>query len=871
MSFADEHRAGVLAALTDDPYISGQALCETVTYAVDTIVVEAAQRAMERLPASERDGRVGLPERWALMALGGYGRTQMCLRSDIDIQLVVPDGSADPRPFMQTLMDELSQRRLRLGHGVRTISESVMLAREEPTFATAALSSRHLLGDPAITEAIRGPVYHYMAGPGLRDLVERIRIDRSKRAERLGDTVFVLEPDLKNGVGGLRDAQLVGWLTLITGRPYDRKVLFAEDALLKYRMALHASVSFKCDRLAFEYQDTVADALGLRGRRAEDLPAIELMRRVHHAMRVISARARRQLEYAADWLRTPTRVPWGHTGKFVIVGDRLARSDGAPFQTTDDIIDALTVVARNDLPFEARLEDHLEAFTTHLGEDASSDPALNVLLLHLLVEPLPGASRAIHTMHRAGLLTAIVPEFGRIVGRVQRDLYHVYTVDEHILRAVDRLKALARGELETSLPLATHIAGRVARRRALSVALFLHDVGKGFGPGHHARGVELVKQIGPRLGLSEEDIALATLLVRHQADMALICLRRDLGDPAPIRRLARVVKTVATLDALFLLTVADWSSVGPDAFTSWHQTLLRQLYERTRQLIEEPGLFYDPEGVAEALRARLVTAELGELPEAPGALSDPIDDFCAVLPTRYFHAKSADVMEQHYLQWRQWRAQNRPHGGLRPSVVDVAHIDDTEATMVSVVCHDRPGVLAKLTGGLTKFGCSILSAEIQALPSGAVLDIFHVADPHSRISEPRAADRIRGVLADALDDESVDPTRGEQQEQGDAWVTPADALPRVEPVVTVSNTVATGHSVFDVTVGDADGLLYRLAQFFHQAGVSVDLAFVSTEGRVARDSFYVVDADGAKLAAGVAKQIATELQAALADAESADV
>jgi len=886
-SFVAAHKAQILEDLPDTP---GYLLCERLTWEVDSIVLDALGRALNQtMPASA--GGVRLPDRWALMALGGYGRGQMCLRSDIDIQVVIPDGAPDPEPLMEVFLDQLTRRGLKLGHGVRTVTESLLLARDEPTFATAALTARHLAGDPTTTESVRSPVYQHLAGPGLMRLLEFVQDDRQRRAERLGDTVFVLEPDLKHGIGGLRDAQLVGWLGLVTGRPFDRKVAFAEDLLLRVRLALHALVTFKCDRLSLDYQDRVAQALGYEGE--DDVPAEHLMRDVHLALRALASRARRHLETAAHRLSTPRRVPLeAHPGWVRITGsvrgDRLARADGASARTVADAARALRVAAQTGIPLEANIENAFEDLAEHLRvgavrvpdhvplptppatttqrakrpRDLQADPELAALLLELFLDPGQGASMALHSLHRSGLLITLVPEFGRVLGRVQRDLYHIYTVDEHTLRALDKLKALARGELPT-FGLATERIAALgpSTRRALQVATFLHDLGKGFGQGHHERGAELAAVIGPRLGLIPSEVETVRLLVRHQADMPMICLRRDLADPRPVRGLARLVGDEATLDALYLLSVADWSSVGPQAFSAWQRTLLDALYVRTRDHLRDPGVYADPKGLADKKRDALAALVLGEVPQAPGAATDPIDDFCSALPTRYFQLVDVPTMQAHFRLWSGY------HDDLEPRI-DVRHDVAHSQSVVTVVCGDSPGVLARLTGGLAEVGAEVLSAEIASLAStrspggehgvGSVLDMFRVTDPHARFAGPRGSALIEATLIRALAGEAMRPRH-------DSGLAPP-ALRPVKPAVQVHNEAATGHSVLDVIAADRPGLLFDLAGFFHAAEASVDLAFVTTEGRVAHDSFYVVARTGEKLSDERLAELGRELTEHLARA-----
>ncbi|MCC6621183.1 MAG: HD domain-containing protein [Deltaproteobacteria bacterium] len=853
-SFAALHRQAVLDSIRDS---SGHDLCERYTYAVDTLVLESLDEALRLAPPEQGADR--LPDRWALMALGGYGREQMCLRSDIDIQLVVPDGAPDPQPLMEVFLDRLTRRGLRLGHGVRTVTEALWLAREEPTFATAALTARHLAGDPATTEAVRSPIHQHLTGQGLASLLEFVQKDRARRSERLGDTVYVLEPDLKLGIGGLRDTQLVGWLALATGRPFDPRVAFAEDLLLRIRMALHALVAFKCDRLAFDYQDAVAEALGYEAG-ADESPAIGLMRDVHLAMRVGASRARRHLEITADRLRSPPRVGLPDHPRYVRIAGRIARADGAVPRSVSAIVEALRVVAATDLPLEAWLENGFEELAQRLSRDrvpVSADPALAALLVELLEDPRRGASMAMHVLHRTGLLVSLVPEFEAVLGRVARDLYHVFTVDEHILRALDKLKAIARGE-HPELQLASERLAAIRATgalRPLVVAMFLHDLGKGYGPGHHERGAELADRIGPRLGLTPDEVEDVRLLVLHQADMPLVCQRRDLADPRPVRSLARTVGDVPTLDALFLLSIADWSSVGPQAFSNWHRTLIDGLYLRTRDLLLHPGLYADPRGIADLRRQELLLAELGEVPTAPGAASDPIDDFCSALPTRYFQGVDVPTMQRHFRLWQRFQDEDRPAIEV---IADPAH----DQVVITIVCADAPGVLARLTGGLASAGVDLVSAELHSLAgvvtvdtqgSGTVLDVFRAADPHGRFAQPRAAQAITDGVTRAIAGEPI------ALRQPDSFA-PSAALPPIRAEVTASNDVASEHTVIDVIAGDRPGLLHDIARFFHGERVSVDLAFIATEGRVARDSFYVLDAERKMLDDTRARAIADRLR-----------
>ncbi len=850
--------------LTQAPHASGHAICAADTYLVDRAVVGALSDALDEVDRSdlEPNGR----QLWALTALGGYGRGQMCLRSDVDLQLTVPDG-ADPGPLMTALLDRLTRQKLKVGHGVRTTTESTMLAREEVSYATAVLGARHLAGDPAVTEGVRRSVYSHLSGSGLEHLAERLRVDRERRLDRVGDTVFVLEPDLKHGVGGLRDAQLYGWLARLTGRTVDRGVLFAEDTLLKVRTILHLHASFRCDRLSFDYQDAVAatcfDDAETEG---DALQApIRLMRDVHLAMRVIARAARLQLELVRDGLRALRREPIANHPSFVRVGDRLARASGAQPKSVPEVIAAFETVAATDLPLEAALESALEDLCNY-WRSPSSDHALSDaerqhlggMLTDLLLDPRRGASRALHALHRTGVLTEVVPQFEPIIGLVQRDLYHVFTVDEHTLRVIDKLKALARGDLRSEFPLATERFAALRARRPLMVAALLHDVGKGYGPGHHARGAELAAELGTSFGLDADDTARVQHLIRHQADMALVCTRRDLSDPHPIRSLARIVSDHETLDQLFLLTIADWSSVGPEAFHGWHRSLLATLHRRVARGLETSTIWADPSQLAERARNRLCERVLGFVPEAPNGETQALDDFMAALPTRYFTATDDDQRQLHFQLWRDAQA----HPGPQLRLTDDAH---PGVKQLAVVCEDRPGVLARITGALASLGLSVTAAAIHGLPADFVLDLFLLKDPHGRVDATSALATLAERIRDALDAPEL-PDVLRTQPTG---FKRGGGLPPIATQVHGSNGVASAHSVFDVQAEDQPGLLNRIARFFFDRRLDVALAFVATEGRIARDSFYVVDGDGEPLSTVALDATTRALEEALSNAPDA--
>lgn len=838
--FREEQTRRMVELLEARPALRGYKLCEVYTHAADTLVLGGLRQALTELEMGQR-----LPKGWALIALGGYGRRQMSLRSDVDLQLVVPK-RADPRPVMERLLRPVMEARIKLGHGVRTVKESLALASEERTYATAVLTSRHLAGDPQVTESIRRPTYRDLAGRKLPWLLEGLAEERAKRVVRLGDTVFVQEPDLKNGLGGLRDAQLVGWLARLTGESVAMRVIFAGDLLLRVRMALHTLLCFKSDRLTFEYQDQVAELLGLAG----EEPARTLMQEVQRATRTLDRYAARALATTAARMNPEPRKRIEGQPRFVQVGDQLASADGSPPLSVADVVDALTAVTTTNRRPEADLELGLEMLAQHQGDELTSSGELNRLLLHLLLDSRPGAQRALSVMHATGLLCRAVPEFEPLMGLVQRDLYHVYTVDAHSLRAVDTLRRLARGDLESQMPLATQRMRAVKKRRLLAVAALLHDIGKGYGPGHQARGAEIAVDIARWLGLDPDVLPAMDLLIRHQAHMALIAMRRDLADPRPIRSLARLVGDVETLDLLYLLTLADWSSVGPEAFGAWHQQLLDRLYERTHDALEKPDLFSDPEGIVRERHAALLQAILTDVPEAPGALTEPIDDFVAALPTRYFHATDEAQMVADYRLWLTARGQEDP-------VVHVDHEPPHHGT-VTLVGRNRAGLLADLAGALADSGHGVLSAAIHSLSDGVVLDRFRIGDPHGKLDSARSVERLSERLSAAF---SEPVSRMSVSRSG--TMLPIAGLPAVQTEVVASNHAATEHTVFDVVAMDCAGLLHYIATYFHAQGLSVDLAFVATEGHRVRDSFYVVDGAGLKLTADQAEWLADALGHAL--------
>jgi [protein-PII] uridylyltransferase len=819
--------------------------------------------------------QAGLPHGVALGAVGSFGRGAVAVHSDADVILVVDSqvvSSQESSAIAEALLYPLWDATLAVGHQVISATDAVTLAHEDLAMATALLDLRLLAGDQTLVHTLAARANQGLFGEkDLGDFVDRLEAEGSTRHARFGGSLFLLEPDVKSGPGGLRDLDGARWaararygISVATGDAAlgawgelvrlgvlvfreAQEIARSEEFLWRVRNRLHARGGRKADRLGFEEQEALAVSMGYGRDRAR---AAERLMQDFYVNARAATRARASL---LERLRPPRRR--ARPAAAVDVGGGVQLFDG---YTT--FVDSAELQADPGLAMRAfaacvQHEAALLPFARDAIAGAANDPewcerlrgsreaaALFVELVCAVPETRARGGSIVGALHDAGLLVAMVPEFLPVTGRVHHDIYHVYTVDAHSVAAVDRLRQLARGELAQAFPLASRLAAEIARPQPLFLATLLHDIGKGWPDAsgsrknHSGAGAELCERILPRFGLSAEDIDQARQLVLDHLLMYHVATRRDLDDIATIEEFCRRVRGREGLRNLYLLTVADVSTTSPTALTSWKARMLEELY-------------FAAEAHLSGQTPRADEARLVRVCDAVRALwTGPAEVILALLsslPERYLLANPPQSIVEHGRAVRE-RARRAAHVVRVPS-------RHPGAAELCVVADDRPGLLASIAAALTANRLEVLTAEVYSHPVGAekeALDLFWVRDRDG------GTDGVEGSLARLSSDlENVCSGR----------VLPADLLrarvgsrspwserrsPAVQTEVLFDNRASPRHTVVEVYAKDRPGLLYTLAHALHELGLSIALSKINTEGARVADVFYVRELDGSKVAPG---------------------
>ncbi|HLK36511.1 MAG TPA: [protein-PII] uridylyltransferase [Polyangiaceae bacterium] len=826
--------------------------------------------------------RAGLPRGVALAAVGSFGRGAVALRSDADVLLVVDPREVSPTDasgLVEALLYPLWDATLSVGHQVLAAADAVSLATHDLPMATALLDLRLLGGDQAVYDALIDRVHEGVFGEeGLGVFIDRLEAEAASRHERYGDSVFLLEPDVKAGAGGLRDLDGALWAARARYRLRERggeslrrwtdlvrvgallareeqDVVHAEEFLWRLRNRLHARAERKSDRLGFDDQESAAVAMGYGDDRAQ--AAERMMQRYYvHARAVTRVRSSlfERLRPAPRRRDPPVRIDlgggvWLFDGQVSLAGSAELRDDPAlalRVYTTSAVRDAPVLGFARDAI--ARAADD-PAWCDALRASAEAAELFVQIVCH--VPDAAAKHRSIlGELSDVGLLLAMVPEFSPVVGRVHHDVYHVYTVDVHSIAAVDRLRHLVLGALSAQFPLATCLASRSPGEgppsRALFLATLLHDVGKGWPEvdgtrmDHPRAGAALCDRILPRLGLSAQEVSEARSLVVDHLRMYSVATRRDIEDASTVEEFCRTVGGREGLRRLYLLTVADVSTTSPSAMTSWKARMLDALYKAADKYLagqQNPTEDVRAEEISDAVRALW-----------PGERS-PLDQLLGALPKRYLLANAPESIVRHAMTVG-------ARGGRAAHVARVPS-RHAEAAELCVVADDRPGLLASIAAAITANRLEVLGAEVYSHPVGVereALDLFWVRDRASGVAE---VDEILPRLARDLEDVCsgrVDPASLLRDRTGNASRWSVRPTPAVPTEILFDDDASPRHTVVEVHAKDRRGLLYTLARALYELGLSISLSKISTEGARVTDVFYVREIDGTKVAVGPRRQ-----------------
>ncbi len=762
---------------------------------------EAATSAGDRAP------------RTALVALGGYGRSALCPRSDIDLLLLHDDSAPDAvASLAERLLYPLWDAGWTVGHAIRTPQETGRLAADRLDAATAVIDARLLAGDAELSaEARDGVLAPLRADP--ERFRGRLAAGARDRRERYGSTTYLLEPELKEGGGGLRDIHAFGWLEVVRGGsvgqgglllPAERERLeAAEEFLTRVRSALHLESGRDNDRLLLEQQPGVARALGF-----EDEPRLIA---VDGLMRAVFEHAR-----AVDAL----------TDDMILAG---GRSDGSSVRPIQGLAEAVALIADAIEADRALTASEIEAIETVGGEaDEPWSEDVRDAFLRIL-RAGPRAMAGLERMDRLGVLVRLIPEWADVRCRPQRDPYHRYTVDVHLFRALGGM-SLSLASPDASDPVEVAAAEQIADRDGALLGALLHDVGKIGEGGHVQVGGRKAEEILRRMRLPKPTVELARFMVDAHLLLPDTATRRDLTDDELILDVASRISSPQRLAALYLLAKADARATGPAAWTSWRQTLIRELVAKVQRVFERGEMGSElAERLADAIgRVRDLLAD------EPSA---EVERFILRMPRSYFLSLAPAQIARHF-------ATIAPDIGRNDVRTTAAAGSRPGTHELLVVAADRPGLLSWIAGALSLAGLSILTAQVFTTEDGVAADVFEVAGAFEpEIGEERWR-AFRSLLRRSIDgrvslERRMDEKRRHYPERGD---TPVTAM--------VDNDASDFFTVIEIGAPDRIGLLYDITRTLAELKLDVHLAKVATYTDRVIDAFYVRDEVGSKITDG---------------------
>jgi [protein-PII] uridylyltransferase len=792
-------------------------------------------------------------EKLAIVAVGGYGRGELAPYSDIDLLFLLPyKQTPHTEQVVEYLLYMLWDLGLKVGQSTRSVADCLRYAKQDMTIRTALLEARYVWGEQALYTELRQRFDAEIAKGTASEFVEAKLAERDARHRRVGDSRYQLEPNIKEGKGGLRDLHTLFWIAKYIYRVDDvaklveNGVLSAADArrferaqafLWTVRCHLHYLGGRGEERLTFDMQAEIGrrmgytDHVGSRGVErfmkhyflvAKDVGDLT---RIFCAILQIDQKKKPRL----SWLR------WGAGRKsldgFVIDGERLAIPPEDFFaQDPVALLRMFHVAQQHELDIHPRALLAATKSLRLIDARLREDPEANRLFMAVLTSPKDPAT-ALRRMNEAGVFGKFIPDFGRVVAQMQYDMYHHYTVDEHTLFAIGILHDIENGALKDELPVASAIMPTVVSRRALYLATLLHDIAKGRGGDHSVIGEQVAQRLGPRLGLSAEETETVAWLVRWHLLLSSTAFKLDIGDPETIQNFVERVQSPERLKLLLILTCADIRAVGPKAWNGWKAALLREVYQSALDVMLG--------GMTVEGRDSRIAAAQAEAHRLLPEFSD--EEFAAFVARGYpFYWLSLDA-ETHARHARLMRIAD---AGIVPLMVDKRIDEQRAVTEITLYTADHPGLFSRIAGALAVSGANIVDAKIMTMTNGMALDTFWIQDTEGGpFSRPDKLAKLAAVFESVLTGD-LKPHR----ELDRAPPIPSrTSVFNVPPRVLVDNLASRSYTVVEVNGRDRPGLLYELTRELTRLNLQVSSAKISTYGEKVVDVFYVKNLFGHKV------------------------
>lgn len=812
------------------------------------------RRLFEMAEGEYRSGRLAFKGRCALMAQGGYGRGELNPYSDVDILFLYGWGAASHVEYLtEKILYPLWDAGLTVGHATRTVAECARHARADHVIQTALVDARHVCGDMGLYRDLVRMMSRQLSG-GTRDrFVETKVSERDQRHQRYGESVFLLEPDVKEGQGGLRDIHTAMWIARIKSGvagldELSRKGLLtsrdaaalrdARDFLWRTRNELHFQAGRHQDRLTFESQEQVAQGLGFE--REERLSEVETFMRSYYlhageVSRLTSLVIHRAVEH------DPAQRRKSRPGRSLRPGVRIAGGTLALAPPNggqagpEDLLAPFVDLQEHRLHLGQDSREIVRARVEAAGGGLADSAAANREFLGIL-RGNEWIYETLQEMHRTGVLDALIPEFGRVRCMALHDLYHIYTVDQHLMRAVKEFERLRSGEFEESLPRLSQLARELERPEVVILGILFHDIGKGQGGGHSELGRDMALAVAARMGFNTDEQELLAFLVLHHLLLTGTAFRRDIQDPKTVTDLADAMVSAENLKALYVLTYSDMKAVGPEVWTNWKATLLDDLFSHTVEVLEEreKGEIARPD---EDLRLRRIQDRLMARLDTEDSPEEVRREFVDAMPRRYFLTTPEEAMPSHYRLLRQLRDE--------PFLAEVLHHPEHGHSEVAICAHDQPGLFASIAGVFAAMELNVLSARISTRRDGLILDVFRISHQGRAevVMDPEKWSRMEGALERVLKGE-VDIADMVRRSRPSLL-----RRPRVNAPTHVrwDNAASDDFTIVEVYARDRPGVLFTITYLLSKLDFSIHLAKISTDVDRVADVFYVADAQGRKI------------------------
>ena len=847
-----EGRAEARKALEDGG--TGRGCAEALSAQIDDLLRVALDMARWLSPGP---GPAVLP---TIVAVGGYGRGMLAPGSDIDLLFLLPD---KPTPavekIVETLLYVLWDLKQKVGHATRTVDECLKQARADMTIRTTLIEARLVTGDKALFETLQARFDKEIVARTAHEFVAAKLAEREQRVRRAGASRYLVEPNVKEGKGGLRDLNTLFWISKYVYRVRNAHELVAaglfspaefalfrrcEEFLWSVRCRLHFLAGRPEERLSFDFQRPIARQLGYSTRAAQ----ADVERFMKHYFLVAkdvgdltaivcAALEARQTKptpvfdrFIGRLRRRRTRVI-ADAKDFKVEADRInvVRSDAFERDPVN-LIRLFWIADRSNLLIHPDATRLVTQSLKRINAALREDPEANRLFLEILTSR-HAPETTLRRMNEAGVLGRFIPEFGRVVGMMQFSMYHHYTVDEHLLRTVGALSAIDAGRLKEDHPLTSEIIHKITHRTELYLAAFLHDIAKGRPTNHSLEGAEVARKLGPRLGLSPANTERVAWLIERHLTMSNMAQGRDLSDPRTAESLAAIVQTQERLKMLMALTVSDIRAVGPGVWNGWKGQLLRTLYWETEVVLGGGHSAVDR-------KARVQAAQEALRKALPG-WSDPEFDAYALRHYPAYWLKVEPARQVAHAKLLHAMAAD-----TRSLATEVTTDAFHGVTAVTVVAPDHPRLLTGIAGACAAAGGNIVDAQIFTTTDGLALDTIFVSrafelDNDELRRGQRIATNIERTLRGEVRFAEIEPQKEMRDVRRQAFA--------IEPEVMIDNSLSRRYTVVEVSGLDRTGLLRDLTASLSSLNLNIGSAHIVTFGEKAVNSFYVTDLTGQKI------------------------